>query len=168
MKKMIFFPAIILMVVLDRIVKYLTVTHLSDSSLVLINGVFELTFVKNEGALFGMFQGGAVILAVITAVLLVFMVFVLFRIPDTGKMRFLRIICMLIIAGGIGNLIDRVAYGYVIDTFYFRLIDFPVFNVADCYVTVAVFAFLILYIFYYKDEDFDNFLTLRKGQKRGK
>ena len=60
----------------------------------------------------------------------------------------------MITAGGIGNLIDRVRLNYVVDFIYFSLIDFPVFNVADIYVTVSMFLLLILVLFYYKDEDF--------------
>ena len=59
-------------------------------------------------------------------------------------------------AGAFGNLIDRVARGYVVDFFYFKLIDFPVFNVADIYVTVAAFAMIILGLFYYKEEDYNK------------
>ena len=62
---------------------------------------------------------------------------------------------ILIIAGAIGNLIDRVINNYVIDFFYFKLINFPIFNVADIYVTVAAFLFIVLSFFYYKEEDFD-------------
>ena len=50
-------------------------------------------------------------------------------------------------------MIDRLNLGYVVDFFYFRLIDFPVFNVADCYVTVTVFLFAILFLFYYKEDE---------------
>ena len=68
----------------------------------------------------------------------------------------LRICAVLIMAGAYGNCIDRIRYGYVVDFFYFKLIDFPIFNVADIYVTVSVAAVIILLFFYYKEEDLDR------------
>ena len=69
---------------------------------------------------------------------------------------------MLICSGAIGNMIDRVSRGYVVDFFYFKLINFPIFNVADCYVTVAAFLLIVLIFFYYKEEELGWF-TLKKG-----
>ena len=62
----------------------------------------------------------------------------------------------LMAIGALGNFIDRVFRNYVVDFFYFKLIDFPVFNVADIYVTVAAFAMIILGLFYYKEEDYNK------------
>ena len=64
-------------------------------------------------------------------------------------------------AGAIGNMIDRMFRKYVVDFIYFRLIDFPVFNVADIYVTVAAVLLIVLVVFYYKDEDFDKIFSKR-------
>ena len=61
-------------------------------------------------------------------------------------------------AGAWGNCIDRITLNYVVDFLYFKLIDFPIFNVADIYVTVAAFAVAILICFYYKDEDFERIM----------
>ena len=61
-----------------------------------------------------------------------------------------------------GNLIDRVWHHYVVDFIYFSLINFPVFNIADCYVTVSVIIFIILILFVYKNEDDFAFLSLKK------
>ena len=65
-------------------------------------------------------------------------------------------ICILFFAGALGNFIDRVFRNYVVDFFYFKLIDFPVFNVADIYVTVGTFILAFLLLFYYKEEDLDR------------
>ena len=67
----------------------------------------------------------------------------------------LDMILIFFTAGAIGNFIDRIVQQYVIDFFYFKLINFPIFNVADIYVTCAAFVMLFLGIFYYKDEDFE-------------
>lgn len=73
----------------------------------------------------------------------------------------MRCVVVFIAAGAVGNMIDRLFYGYVIDFFYFSLIDFPIFNVADCYVVVAAFFAAILVGFYYKEEE----LTFWKREK---
>ena len=78
------------------------------------------------------------------------------RMPYTSHYRMLRICAVLIASGAVGNMIDRIRLNYVVDFFYFSLIDFPVFNVADCYVVIACIWFACLILFYYKDEsDFD-------------
>ena len=64
-------------------------------------------------------------------------------------------------SGAIGNFIDRVRFGYVRDFIYFKLINFPVFNVADCYVTISVAIFIVLILFVYKENEFD-FLSFKK------
>lgn len=71
----------------------------------------------------------------------------------------MRFIIVLLVSGAIGNFIDRCLNNYVIDFFYFKLIDFPVFNVADIYVTVAAIFLILLFCFYYKEEDIDMLLS---------
>lgn len=68
----------------------------------------------------------------------------------------LRICAVLIVGGAFGNCIDRIRLNYVVDFFYFKLIDFPIFNVADIYVTVAAFLLVILILVYYKEEDLER------------
>ena len=92
--------------------------------------------------------------------------FFLKKIPDDKKFRCVDAICVMLFAGGIGNLIDRIRLNYVVDFFYFSLIDFPIFNVADIYVTVAAFAMVILGMFYYKEEDFDLIFPSKKKDKK--
>lgn len=98
-----------------------------------------------------------------TPILLILIVFFYLRqIPDEPRYRWLNSIAILIFSGAIGNFIDRAANGYVVDFFYFVLIDFPVFNVADIYVVIAAALLIILGLFYYKEEDFERLLTIRK------
>ena len=70
---------------------------------------------------------------------------------------------ILLIAGAIGNFIDRIKNNYVVDFLYFELIDFPIFNIADCYVVIATILFALLILFYYKDEELE-FLTWEKKE----
>ena len=79
----------------------------------------------------------------------------LIRLPATKKYHVLRFCLVTIGAGAIGNLYDRIMLGYVIDFLYFIYIDFPIFNVADIYVTVSAAMLVILFLFIYKDEDLD-------------
>ena len=89
----------------------------------------------------------------------------MWRMPEDKRYRPLAVCLMLVAAGAVGNMIDRVSQGFVVDFLYFRLIDFPVFNVADCYVTIAAFCLVILVMFYYSDEDLACFQPDRKAGK---
>ena len=84
------------------------------------------------------------------------------RIPNKKRFLPMDIILLLFISGAIGNFIDRVRLQYVIDFFYFKLIDFPIFNVADIYVTVAAFCLIVLFLFYYKEADLEEVFPSKK------
>ena len=111
-----------------------------------------------------MFQNAFWLFYVITAVAVVVMAILYARIPFTKRYHFLRVLLVLLCAGAVGNFIDRAWYHYVVDFICVEFIDFPVFNVADIYVTVATFAFAYLLIFYYKDNDFE-FLSFKQQKK---
>lgn len=139
---------------LDQRTKLLAVDHLRDKpAMVLWDGVFELLYIENRGAAFGMLQGKLLFFLLIAVVVLAGAVFAVVRMPATRKYLPLHLIAMFLSAGAVGNMIDRFTRGYVVDFFYFKLIDFPVFNVADIYVTVSMFVFILLFLFYYKEED---------------
>jgi signal peptidase II len=87
------------------------------------------------------------------------------HLPDGKHYSVMRMVCVLIVAGALGNMIDRVVHGYVIDFLYFSLIDFPVFNVADCYVCIGA-AMLVLSLFTVYREDEFHFLL--PGEPSGK
>lgn len=154
--------AVAVLVLLDQWTKWLAVKHLMvDGPISIIEGVFELHYLENNGAAFGIFQNRKMFFVITTIIVLVALVFFYIKLPETKHMLPLRLISIGIAAGAIGNLIDRVWHTYVIDFFYFKLIDFPIFNVADIYVTVAAIMFLILGLFYYKEEDY-SFLSKTK------
>ena len=89
------------------------------------------------------------------------------RLPGGRRYTLMRVVAVLLAAGALGNLIDRMRYSYVVDFLYFKLIDFPVFNVADCYVTVGAVLLAVLILFVYKEEEL-GFLSLRKRDERQK
>lgn len=158
--------AAILLVAFDQFSKSLAVKHLMNRSpIVLIDGVFQLFYLENKGAAFGMFQGRRVLFLLITLIIMVLVAYVYYKISSYPKYRLLRITLILLTAGAVGNMIDRVANGYVVDFFYFNLINFPIFNVADCYVTIAAAALFFLILFYYKDDDFEFLLSGKKKKE---
>ena len=89
-------------------------------------------------------------------------VWVFLKIPNVKRMLYLDFTFLFLSAGAIGNLIDRFTQQYVVDFLYFKLIDFPIFNVADIYVTCSAIALLILGLFYYKDEDIELIFPSKK------
>lgn len=154
-----------LLIAADQFTKYLAVVKLKDKNpFVLIKDVFELQYLENRGAAFGIFQDRKVALVLITLVFLWFLGWFYHKIPTEKHFNLMRGICVVLFAGAVGNMIDRIAYNYVIDFFYFKLIDFPIFNVADIYVTVSCALILILIIFsYYKDEDLERIFPSKKA-----
>lgn len=150
---------IALLIGIDQLVKYLTVINLQGSPpFVLIEGVFQLTYVENRGAAFGMLQNQRLFFLIFTLVVIVLLYFFYSKIPHTKRYFPLRLTTQVFFAGAIGNWIDRLRLSYVVDTFHFSLIDFPVFNVADMYVVVASFVFIFLMFFYYKEHEL-NFIN---------
>lgn len=140
---------------LDQATKYAARRELKEHAPVpLIPGVFELQYLENRGSAFGFLQGQRVLFIVMAVLILFLIPYIYYRIPLTGRFLYLRIIASMYLAGAAGNAADRIVYGYVTDFFYFSLIDFPVFNVADIYVTVSTFFLIVLLLFYYKEEDF--------------
>lgn len=148
---------------LDQFTKYMAVSRLKDQEpFVLIDGVFELRYLENRGAAFGMLQDMQYVLAAGALLVCGLIVYFYLRMPERRRYIPLRICAILLCAGAIGNMIDRIRLHYVIDFLYFRLIDFPIFNVADCYVVVSCIAFALLVLFYYKEEDDFSFLARKK------
>ena len=98
-------------------------------------------------------------------IVLAALVWALPKIPQERHFLPLTLCLCFIGAGAVGNMIDRIFRGYVVDFFYFKLIDFPVFNVADIYVTTAAVILIVLIVFLYKEEDFDRIFP--KKDKRG-
>lgn len=156
-----------LLVILDQATKLAAVSALKDREpFVLIPGVFQLQYLENRGAAFGLLQNARIFFLTVTLIALVVVIYVLVRLPLKRKYIVLRFLMVLIAAGAVGNMIDRVFLGYVRDFLYFSLIDFPIFNVADIYVTCATILLILLLLFYYKEED--DFAFLSPGGKKGK
>ena len=148
---------IIFGIILDQYTKMLAVKHLQEAPIPIIDGVFELHYLENRGAAFGILQNQQTFFLIMGIIILIAAAILMVRLPDVKRMFPLKACIVAISAGAIGNMIDRVRLNYVIDFLYFKLIDFPIFNVADIYVTVAAFVLVGLIMFYYKEEEIDSF-----------
>ena len=159
--------AVAIGVFLDQFTKYLAANHLKEQSIPIIEGVFRLQYLENRGAAFGLLQNQQLFFLLVGIITLVLIAYLYVRIPHTKRFLPLRICMISIVAGAVGNMIDRIRLEYVIDFLYFELIDFPIFNVADIYATVATFGLIILFLFYYKEEDLDVVFDLfSRNRKR--
>ena len=136
----------------DQLIKYWTVEHLAlGESAVFLPGIVRLTRVHNYGAAWSSFSGQTTALAVVTVLLMAAVAYLLVR-------RIVRhplgvIAGVMILAGGVGNLIDRLFRGYVVDMFDLLLFDYPVFNLADCFVVVGVILGAVYYLWFYEKYD---------------
>jgi signal peptidase II len=136
---------IALMLLVDRYTKYLAVENLSEGPVPFLAGVMDFHLVYNDGAAFGMFSGASpfflIMAALATGIIIGYLGFV-------KKHSALEVCSLaLIVSGAVGNAIDRLTLGVVVDFFHTLFIDFPVFNVADCCITVGVVLLMIAILF---------------------
>ena len=189
-KKTLIFSSVfvLVLIVLDQLTKYIAVKTLKDQPAIpIIKDVFELKYLENTSAAFGMdpvsllhnifkfdfFTNNPELYLTVrmgffyifTFAMILAFIWVFVKVPQNKRMIPVDYILMFMMAGAIGNLIDRASQQYVVDFLYFKLIDFPIFNVADIYVTCSAIAILVLGIFYYKDEDFELIFPSKKENK---
>lgn len=151
------------LVAFDQLMKHAAVSALKDKpAIILIQGVLELRYLENQGAAFGILQNRQVVFTIITILFLALALFVIIKIPKNRYYLPALIAVTFLFAGAIGNFIDRTMNKYVVDFIYFSIIDFPIFNVADIYVTLSMTAIIIMLLFKYKDGDLDFFKKSRK------
>ena len=136
----------------DQLIKYWTVEHLAlGESAAFLPGIVRLTRVHNYGAAWSSFSGQRWLLVVVTCVIVALVAWFLAR-------RIVRhplgvIAGVMILAGGVGNLIDRLFRSYVVDMFDLTLFSYPVFNFADCCVVVGAILGAVYYLFFYDKYD---------------
>lgn len=146
----------LLLVVVDRVLKvFLSAILIDGTTITLIPGFIQLRYAENTGAAFGMFQGHTTILSVLTALVLVALIYVL--VSGMIKQRMGNIALTLIIAGGIGNLYDRIVNGFVVDYLEFTFVNYAVFNFADALINIGGVLIVVYLIFFDK--------SLLRGEK---
>lgn len=156
----------ILLVLFDQYTKYIAANNLKGTEgFDILPGVFKLLYIENHGAAFGSFQDQRIFLLVTVIVVLGLLIFFYIKIPDTKRFMPLNMLVVLAAGGAVGNMIDRIFIGKVRDFLYFELINFPVFNVADCYVVIAVFVIAFLFVFYYGEDEVEKIFSFNKKEK---
>ena len=152
---------------LDRITKLWAQNSLKGNEQIdLIQGVLELRYLENRGAAFGILQNQMTFFIVTTSIVVILLLYVLFRMPAHGKYRLLHIAASIMLAGALGNFWDRVVYDYVVDFIYISLIDFPICNIADIYVSVTCFVGIIWVLLGQADDlDFSFLKTAKKKEE---
>ena len=150
----------------DQFTKYIAVLKLKNQpAFSIIDGVLEFNYLENRGAAFGMLQNQKIFFVFVALIFLGVIAYVLIKVPYEKKYRRLNVLLILIAGGAIGNLIDRLRLDYVVDFIYIVLINFPIFNVADIYVTLSTVLLVIQVLFVYKDNDF-SFLSFNQKKFR--
>lgn len=156
----------LLLLLLDQFTKLWAVKVLKPiGNIPLIKGVLEISYVENRGAAFGIMQNKQWFFLIITIAVLVGLVWISSKIPEEKHFAPLRTCLYFVGAGAVGNMIDRIFRKYVVDFIYFSLINFPVFNVADIYVTVSAVLLVVLILFFYQEEDFDRVFPKKREQE---
>ena len=156
----------IILILADQFTKYLAVIHLKDKPVIpIIQDVLELSYLENRGAAFGMLQNQKIFFVFVASIILAVIVYVIYKMPVDRKYNKLHVFLTFIASGAIGNMIDRLRLDYVVDFISFVLIHFPIFNVADIYVTVATAFLVILILFFYREEDL-RFLSFKQTKDR--
>ena len=136
----------------DQLLKWWVVSHLEvGQSAPLLPGVVQLTRLHNTGAAWSSFSGKTGLLAVVTIVLMLAVAWLLVRKIVRHPLGVTA--GVLILGGGIGNVIDRMCRGYVVDMFDLQFISYPIFNLADCFVVVGVILGAVYYLWFYEKYD---------------
>lgn len=162
---------LVLLIITDQYSKYLATLKLKNQpAFRIIDNILEFNYLENTGAAFGMLPNQKFFFIFIALIFLGVVVFVLYKAPDKQKYDALHVLLTMIGGGAIGNMLDRLRLNYVVDFIHVVAIrifgqTFPIFNVADMYVTIATLILVILIFFKYKDADFD-FLSFTQKKYR--
>lgn len=151
---MIYLILIIALIVIDQITKLLTINYLLPvNSVEIIKNILSFTYVENRGAAFGIMQNSRIFFLIFTVILIG--AIIIYTIKTKPQNKLYLVSTSLIIAGGMGNFIDRLFRGYVVDMIEVTFIEYPVFNFADICVVIGAILFCI-YMFFDKSEKSEN------------
>lgn len=134
----------ILVILVDFFSKYIVSKLMTvNETINLIDNFFRITYVKNTGAAFSIFSNNTILVIIISVVIIGFLLFYIYKNKGNNKLE--NVSYAFILGGAIGNLIDRLVYGYVIDFLDFEILsyDAPIFNLADTFIVIGVILFLI-------------------------
>jgi signal peptidase II len=133
---------ILLLVIIDFISKLLVINLLKDNTLIIIKNFLKFTYVKNYGAAFGILSGSVILLVLLT---IIFIYYIIKEIKNNSSNKLSMYSYVLILSGALGNLIDRIFRGYVVDFISFRIFgrEMAVFNIADSFITIGAILLII-------------------------
>ncbi len=138
-------PLSVVLVVIDQISKWLVVENLKgETSKAIINNILSFTYVENRGAAFGIFNNSRFLLLFISIIIMGFIVYLIINSDKYFESKIAKLILIIILSGAIGNMIDRIFIGYVVDFIELEFIDFAIFNIADIYVSVGGISMMII------------------------
>lgn len=145
---MYYYLIVLFIIILDQVSKLLAVNYVkSQISIPLVENVFHLTYAENTGAAFSILSNKIPLLSIITTIFIMALIIYLYKlVSKENSFQLFTLSLAFIIGGALGNLIDRIRIGYVVDFFDFRLINFAVFNVADCFIVVGSILLILLII----------------------
>ena len=145
---------VFLILLIDQTTKYYA-SHLmgGERKIVLIKSILELTYIENTGAAFGSFAGKNIAITVTVIVVIVLLLLMFRRLCKTGNYYNIRLAMAVLMSGAVGNLIDSMIHGFVIDFIYFVPIDFPKFNFADICIVLSLITISYLFLFVYTEDE---------------
>ena len=155
-----------LLIWFDQFTKALAADKLQTGPFVIWDGVFEFHYFENTGAGWGMLQNQQIFFYILTVIFCVLVLFEIYRLKGNPRYSTFIYTLSVMLAGAMGNFIDRISQKYVVDFIYVKLINFPIFNLADCYITVSVIAMMLLILFYYSDEEFEYIFPWISGKSK--
>ncbi|HKM33267.1 MAG TPA: signal peptidase II [Lachnospiraceae bacterium] len=162
----IFLLMMVLAIAFDQVTKILVLQNLRGKEAVsIIDGVLELQFFSNTGIAWSMLEGQILFILFTGIILLAAVLFCVIKLPNQKKFHIIYILTGILSGGAIGNMIDRIRLGYVVDFIYFSIINFPIFNVADMCIVISIIIIGILFLFVYKEEDL-SFLNFKQTKFR--
>lgn len=146
---MYYYLLIFCILIFDQISKILVVNYVKPIiTIPIIQNVFHLTYAENTGAAFSILSNKLPLLTIITIIFITILIIYLYTLVSKNKcFNYFSLSLTFIIGGATGNLIDRIRLNYVIDFFDFRLINFAIFNVADCFIVIGSILLLLIVIF---------------------
>ncbi len=140
----------IILIAADQLSKFAAVRFLkAQESIEFIKEILSFTYVENRGAAFGILQNARWVFILFTIIAMAFMIF--YKIKHKPQGKIINTSLCLLLAGATGNMIDRLCLGYVVDMIEVTFIDYPVFNVADCFVVVGTILLACYILFIYKE-----------------
>ncbi|MCL1924473.1 MAG: signal peptidase II [Defluviitaleaceae bacterium] len=154
MKKII---VLLLLIAIDLATKRIAANFLyPNGSFILIDGFFRFRYLENPGAAFGIFANSRIFLLALRAIIISYLVYYYSKLPNEKPHIYVKWAIIFILAGALGNFIDSLLFGYVIDFLEFTFVNFAIFNVADIFIVLGTIFWAYLSIFVLKEDKNEN------------